>query len=96
MSEKLNGSDRRSDPFRIIKKYDMNSLKKIIGGFTMGVGMALGYLLISQALTELTADTATTETRVFWGVILPIALLILAGLVLFGYYAARGEYGKTQ
>jgi uncharacterized membrane protein YbhN (UPF0104 family) len=70
----------------------MNSLKKLIGGFAVVVGVALAYLLVSQALTELGASTATTETRVFWGVILPIALLILAGLVLFGYYAARGEY----
>jgi predicted cobalt transporter CbtA len=73
----------------------MNALKKLIGGFAMGVGVALGYLLLRQALTELAAPTATTETRVFWGVILPIALVIVAGLVLFGYYAVRGEYQKS-
>jgi len=75
----------------------MNKLKKALGLFWMLLGPASVIFLFMQAyektgLAEAGADK--TNTALQWGIILFIFIPISAGLVIFGYYALKGEYDQ--
>jgi MHS family proline/betaine transporter-like MFS transporter len=50
---------------------------------------------IALALAKGKADEVLNQ-RMFWYIILPIFTPIMAGLGLFGWYAWRGEYGRSD
>jgi hypothetical protein len=75
----------------------MNALKKGLGLFWMLLGPASIIFMFIQALDKvgLAAEgVAKTNTALQWGIILFIFIPISAGLVIFGYYAYKGEYDK--
>jgi hypothetical protein len=73
----------------------MNGLKKILGVVWMLSGIALAAYMPFQAITKLSAPTATTEDFVFWIVVVTIFIPIIIGFILFGYYAVKGEYADA-
>lgn len=75
----------------------MNALKKGLGLFWMVLGPASIIFMFIQALDKVglaPEGVAKTNTALQWGIILFIFIPISAGLVIFGYYAYKGEYDK--
>ncbi|RZK82632.1 MAG: hypothetical protein EOO92_01010 [Pedobacter sp.] len=75
----------------------MNALKKILGMFWILLGPASVIFLFIQAFEKVglaEEGVAKTNTALQWGIILFIFIPISAGLVIFGYYAFKGEYDK--
>jgi hypothetical protein len=75
----------------------MNALKKGLGLFWMLLGPATIIFMFIQALDKVglaPEGVAKTNTALQWGIILFIFIPISAGLVIFGYYAYKGEYDK--
>jgi hypothetical protein len=75
----------------------MNAIKKGLGLFWMLLGPASIIFMFIQAMDKvgLAAEgVAKTNTALQWGIILFIFIPISAGLVIFGYYAYKGEYDK--
>lgn len=52
-------------------------------------------LEIGQAVASGKADDILNQ-RMFWFIVIPIFTPIMAGLVLFGWYAWRGEYSRME
>ena len=69
----------------------MNPLKRYAGWIWMAACPLLIYLLISTAITEIRKHPVM-DTRIQWGVFVIIFLPIVFGLLLFGWFAWKGEY----
>lgn len=54
----------------------------------------MGYL-IKTALDEISRNPML-DTKIQWSVFVLIFLPIAAGMVVFGYYALRGEYDSSS
>lgn len=75
----------------------MNRLKKVLGLFWIILGPASIVFMFIQASEKIglaAEGVAKTNTALQWGIILFIFIPISAGLVIFGYYAMKGEYDK--
>jgi hypothetical protein len=75
----------------------MNRLKKALGLLWIILGPASIIFMFMQAVDKvgLAPDgVAKTNTALQWGIILFIFIPISAGLVIFGWYALKGEYDK--
>ncbi|MHA4893860.1 DUF6814 family protein [Pedobacter sp. PWIIR3] len=75
----------------------MNAIKKVLGLFWMILGPASIIFLFMQAMDKIglaPEGVAKTNTALQWGIILFIFIPISAGLVIFGYYAFKGEYDR--
>lgn len=73
----------------------MNSIKRILGILWIILGPASIVFLFIQAIDKVGAAAAGVDkinTAMQWGIILFIFIPISAGLVIFGYYAFKGEY----
>jgi hypothetical protein len=73
----------------------MNTIKKLLGIIWMLLGPALVIFMCWQAADKITLATAGVtkiNTMLQWGIILLVFIPICAGLVLFGYYAFKGDY----
>lgn len=69
----------------------MNQIKKLLGLVWMALGPVSAYLLIRIAWQEISAKPVW-DTWIQWGIFVGVFLPIAAGMVLFGYYAWKGEY----
>lgn len=69
----------------------MNQIKRLAGILWIIIGPVAMYYLIKTAATEIAAKPEV-DTKIQWGVFVTIFLPIAAGLVIFGYYALKGEY----
>ncbi len=75
----------------------MNKLKKILGLFWILLGPVSILFLFMQAYEKVglaATGVDKTNTALQWGIILFIFIPISAGLVIFGYYAYKGEYDQ--
>jgi len=75
----------------------MNAFKKILGLLWIILGPASIIFMFMQAMEKvgLAAEGVDkTNTALQWGIILFIFIPISAGLVIFGYYALKGEYDQ--
>ena len=75
----------------------MNRLKKALGLLWMILGPASVIFMFLQAIDKIglaAEGVAKTNTALQWGIILFIFIPISAGLVIFGWYAFKGEYDK--
>ena len=75
----------------------MNRLKKALGIFWMLLAPLSIIFLLLQAIEKVglaEEGVAKTNTALQWGIILFIFIPISAGLVIFGYYAMKGEYDQ--
>ena len=69
----------------------MNLIKRILGLFWIAAGpLALIYLL--KTATREIDKHPFMETMIQWGVFVAVFIPIAVGIVLFGYYALKGEY----
>jgi hypothetical protein len=71
----------------------MNTIKKLAGLLWIVMGPVAIYYLIQTAAAEI-AKKPVIDTRIQWGVFIGVSIPIAIGLVIFGYYALKGEYNK--
>jgi uncharacterized membrane protein len=69
----------------------MNTIKKILGIVWIALGLATLLYLVKTGISEI-ARNPLPATKVQWGTFIVIFIPIAIGLVLFGYYALKGEY----
>ncbi len=75
----------------------MNAIKKALGFVWIILGPASIIFMFMQAFEKigLAEDgVQKTNTALQWGIILFIFIPISAGLVIFGWYALKGEYDQ--
>lgn len=75
----------------------MDGLKKALGLLWIVLGPASIIFMFMQAFEKIglaEEGVHKTNTALQWGIILFIFIPISAGLVIFGYYALKGEYDK--
>ncbi|RYY55465.1 MAG: hypothetical protein EOO09_10300 [Chitinophagaceae bacterium] len=71
----------------------MNSLKKLLGIFWIVTGIAVFILLVAGAVLNIDpSGTRDINNPVIWIIIITIFTPISIGLIIFGYYAIKGEY----
>ncbi len=71
----------------------MNALKRYLGILWIVLGIITPGYLIRTGINEM-AHNPATSTKVQWSIFIIIFIPIAIGLVLFGYYALKGEYEK--
>lgn len=69
----------------------MNKLKRMFGIIWMVLGPLAIYYLIQTALAEI-SKKPVIDTKIQWGVFIVIFIPIAFGMVIFGYFAIRGDY----
>ncbi len=73
----------------------MNTIKKVVGVVLLLLAPALVSLMIWQAIDKIgkaAEGTARTNLTLQWGIILFIFIPISLGMMVFGWYALKGEY----
>jgi Ni,Fe-hydrogenase I cytochrome b subunit len=73
----------------------MNAVKRIAGILWIAVGIVTLFYLIKTAAAEI-ARNPVSSTKLQWGIFIVIFIPIAVGLMLFGYYALKGEYGTQR
>ena len=58
------------------------------------LGPVLFFYLVRTAASEI-AKKPLLDTKIQWGVFIIVAIPIVIGLELFGYYALKGEYSEV-
>jgi len=76
------------------KLENMNQLKRIMGIFWMIIAPAVIVILILGAIHNIGAGTKDINKPIPWVIIIGIFTPIAIGLMIFGYYALKGEYDK--
>ena len=71
----------------------MNALKKILGVVWFLLGPVAIWYLIKTAAYEIAAKPVL-DTKIQWAVFIIVFIPICIGLMIFGYYALKGEYGR--
>jgi predicted Na+-dependent transporter len=69
----------------------MNYIKRYSGILWMLLGPVAIYYLIQTAAAEI-ARKPLLDTKIQWGVFVVVFIPIAIGMVIFGYYALKGEY----
>ena len=69
----------------------MNLLKRIAGAIWMLLGPLAVYYLIKTAAREI-EKKPVIDTKIQWGVFVGVFIPIAIGIMIFGYYALKGEY----
>jgi hypothetical protein len=72
----------------------MNNIKKFLGIIWMTLAPIVMVWLVMQAVSKINAASAATRSNVMlqWVIILIVFAPILLGLLIFGFYALKGEY----
>jgi hypothetical protein len=71
----------------------MNSLKRWLGIVWMLLGPVTIFYLLKTAAAEIDRKP-NIDTKIQWAVFVVIFIPIAIGLVIFGYYAFKGEYDQ--
>jgi predicted Na+-dependent transporter len=69
----------------------MNAIKKWLGVVWMLLGPVAIYYLIKTAASEI-AKKPVIDTKIQWAVFVVVFIPIAIGMIIFGYYAFKGEY----
>jgi hypothetical protein len=69
----------------------MNTLKRFGGVLWIIAGPLAIYYLITTAASEINKKPEM-DTKIQWGVFVVVFVPIAIGIMIFGYYAIRGEY----
>jgi hypothetical protein len=69
----------------------MNAIKKWLGIVWILLGPVAIYYLIKTAAGEI-HNKPTIDTKIQWAVFLIVFTPIAIGMIIFGYYALKGEY----
>ena len=74
----------------------MNSIKKITGLLCIVVALIAEYFLVT-AITGGTLVKNPEENKIFAMTVIPVSIpVVLGGLLLFGFYALKGEYDTQE
>jgi predicted Na+-dependent transporter len=71
----------------------MNALKRYLGIIWILLGPVSVYYLIATAASEINKKPVI-DTKIQWAVFIIVFIPIAIGMVIFGYYALKGEYDK--
>ena len=71
----------------------MNQLKKWLGIVWIILGPVTIYYLCKTAIAEV-ARKPVIDTKIQWAVFVIIFVPIAIGIMIFGYYAFKGEYDE--
>ena len=69
----------------------MNTIKKFAGILWIIIGPLAIYYLINTALQEI-AKKPIIDTKIQWAVFVIIFIPIAIGIMIFGWFAMKGEY----
>ena len=69
----------------------MNKLKRFAGVLWMISGPLAIYYLITTGMSEINKKPVI-DTKIQWGVFIIVFMPIAIGIMIFGYYAIKGEY----
>lgn len=69
----------------------MNTIKKYMGIVWLLLGPVTAFYLIKAACDEINRNPVI-DTKIQWGVFVGVFIPIAIGLVIFGWYALKGEY----
>ncbi len=69
----------------------MNIMKRYAGIIWMALGPLACYFLIRSAAAEI-VKKPTIDVKIQWGVFVMVFIPIALGMVIFGWYALKGEY----
>ena len=69
----------------------MNNIKRYAGIIWLLMGPVAIYYLIKTAAAEI-AKKPLIDTKIQWAVFVIVFIPIAIGLVIFGYFAFKGEY----
>jgi len=69
----------------------MNQIKRILGIVWVVLGPVAMYYLVKTAIAEI-AEKPVIDTKIQWGVFIVVFIPIAIGMMIFGYYALKGEY----
>ena len=73
----------------------MNQLKRIMGFLWIVIAPIVIYFLVAGAFHNInSAGTKDINKPIPWIIIIAIFTPIAIGLMVFGYYATKGEYDK--
>jgi hypothetical protein len=74
----------------------MNTIKRALGIIWIILGPVVLFYLVKTAAVEIAkagiAKKPVLDIWIEWGIFIIVFIPIAAGLVLFGYYALKGEY----
>jgi predicted Na+-dependent transporter len=71
----------------------MNAVKKWMGIIWIVLGPFSVYYLIKTAAAEI-SKKPVIDTKIQWAVFILVFIPIAIGMVIFGYYALKGEYDR--
>jgi len=71
----------------------MNLLKRIGGILWIIAGPSAIYYLIKTAANEI-SKKPLIDTKIQWIVFIAVFIPIAIGMIIFGYYAFKGEYNR--
>jgi len=69
----------------------MNTIKRLAGVLWMIAGPLAVYYLLKTAANEINKKPVV-DTKIQWAVFIIVFIPIAIGIMIFGYYATRGEY----
>ena len=72
----------------------MNTVKKIMGFVWIVLAPVVIYFLVKSAVHNIGNGTKDINQPIPWIIIIGIFTPIAFGLMIFGYYAFKGEYDK--
>jgi len=72
----------------------MNKIKQFAGIVWIILGPAAIWYLLKTAASEISKNPII-DTKIQWSVFIVVFTPIAVGMVLFGYYALKGEYDDT-
>lgn len=71
----------------------MNAIKKWLGIVWIILGPVAIYYLIKTAASEINRKPVI-DTKIQWAVFIIVFVPIAIGMIIFGYYAIKGEYDQ--
>lgn len=71
----------------------MNTIKRALGIVWFLMGPFSIWYLIRTAVREIAAKPVM-DTKIQWGIFIFVFVPISIGLMIFGYYAMKGEYDR--
>ena len=79
----------------VTKIFFMNLLKRIMGFIWMVIAPVVIYFLVAGAIHNISSTGVKDINKpIPWVIIITIFTPIAIGLMIFGYYALKGEYDK--
>ena len=69
----------------------MNTIKRIAGVLWVILGPLVIYYLVKTAIGEINKKPVI-DTKIQWAVFIVVFIPIAIGIMIFGYYAIKGEY----